>query len=120
MVKAHRLVYHSILGLRVIKKDTKEAFRASVTRTSTAFARSASLFVPAVGVGFYRGNVQRFRGGLVFKAHRLVYHSTIGLRVIKKKKKVGHGPPDFWRSMTNRLYKLNNPTFLNTRFSSLE
>jgi len=26
-------------------------------------------------------------GGLVFKAHRLVYHSTLGLRVIKKKKK---------------------------------
>ena len=30
--------------------------------------------------------VQRFRGGLVFKAHRLVYHSTPGWRVIKKKK----------------------------------
>jgi len=25
--------------------------------------------------------------GLVFKAHRLFYHSTLGLRVIKKKKK---------------------------------
>ena len=31
-------------------------------------------------------NVQRFRGGLVFKAHRLLYHSTLGVRVIKKKK----------------------------------
>jgi len=31
-------------------------------------------------------NVKRFRGGLVFKAHRLVYHSTLGWRVIKKKK----------------------------------
>jgi len=31
-------------------------------------------------------NVKRFRGGLVFKAHRLLYHSTLGLRVIKKKK----------------------------------
>jgi len=30
--------------------------------------------------------VKRFRGGLVFKAHRLVYHSTLGLRVIQKKK----------------------------------
>jgi len=30
--------------------------------------------------------VKRFRGGLVFKAHRLVYHPTSGLRVIKKKK----------------------------------
>ena len=30
-------------------------------------------------------NVKRFRGGLVFKAHRLLYLSTLGLRVIKKK-----------------------------------
>jgi len=28
--------------------------------------------------------VKRFRGGLVFKAHRLVYHSTLGWRVIKR------------------------------------
>ena len=27
----------------------------------------------------------RFREGLVFQAHRLLYHSTLGLRVIKKK-----------------------------------
>jgi len=33
--------------------------------------------------------VQRFRGGLAFKAHRLLYHSTLGLRVIEKKKRVG-------------------------------
>jgi len=32
-------------------------------------------------------NVQRFRGGLVFKAHRLLYHSTLGLRVIKKRRR---------------------------------
>jgi len=31
-------------------------------------------------------NVERFRGWLVFKARRLLYHSTLGLRVIKKKK----------------------------------
>ena len=31
-------------------------------------------------------NVQWFRGGLVFKAHRLVYHPPLGLRVIKKKR----------------------------------
>ena len=29
--------------------------------------------------------MQWFRGGLVFEAHRLVYHSILGLRVIKKK-----------------------------------
>ena len=34
----------------------------------------------------HRRNVNRFRGGLVFKAHRRVYHSTLGWRVIKKKK----------------------------------
>ena len=32
------------------------------------------------------------RGGLVFKANRLLYHSTVGSRVIKKKKNIpGHG-----------------------------
>jgi len=31
--------------------------------------------------------VKRFRGGLVFKARRLVYHSTLGLRVMKKTNK---------------------------------
>jgi len=49
-------------------------------------------FGPSVRVGgrekqIHR-NVQRFRGGLVFKAHRLVCHSTLGLRVIRKKKKL--------------------------------
>ena len=32
-------------------------------------------------------NLERFRGELVSKAHRLLYHSTLGSRVIKKKKK---------------------------------
>jgi len=32
-------------------------------------------------------NVERFRGGLVFKADRLLYHPTLGSRVMKKKKK---------------------------------
>ena len=31
--------------------------------------------------------MKRFRGGLVFKAHKLSHHSTLGSRVIKKKKK---------------------------------
>jgi len=31
-------------------------------------------------------DLKRFRGGLAFKAHRLLYHSTLGLGVIKKKK----------------------------------
>ena len=32
-------------------------------------------------------DVKRFRGGLVFKTHRRAYRSTLGLRVMKKKKK---------------------------------
>ena len=31
--------------------------------------------------------MKRFRGGLVFKAHRLLYHSTLGSKVMKKKRK---------------------------------
>ena len=45
-------------------------------------------------------NVKRLRGGLGFTAHRLVYHSTLGSKVIKKKKKftaqpaaAGSSPP---------------------------
>ena len=32
-------------------------------------------------------NVQRFRGGLVFKAPRLLHHSTLGMSVMMTKKK---------------------------------
>ena len=38
-----------------------------------------------------RRNVKRFRSGLVLKAHRFVYHSPIGSRAIKKKKKQAPG-----------------------------
>ena len=31
-------------------------------------------------------NVQKFRGALIFRANRLLYHSNLGLRVIQKKK----------------------------------
>ena len=40
----------------------------------------------------WKEQVQRFRGGLVFEAHRLVYQSTLGWRVIKKKKEKKHLP----------------------------
>ena len=36
-----------------------------------------------------RARATTFRGGLVFMAHRLLYHPTLGLRVIKKKKDRG-------------------------------
>ena len=34
--------------------------------------------------GLLRRNVTRFQGGLVCKAHRLLYHSTLGSREINK------------------------------------
>ena len=43
---------------------------------------------PAFWVQLLHRNVKRFRGGLVFKARRRLYHSTRGVRVIRKKKKV--------------------------------
>ena len=35
-------------------------------------------------------NVERFRGGLVVKARRLLYHSALGLRVIKRRERTLH------------------------------
>jgi len=37
----------------------------------------------------FQERVQRFRGGLESEAHRLLYRSTLGLRVITKKNLVG-------------------------------
>ena len=48
-----------------------------------------------------RINVKRSRGGLVFKAHRLLYHSTLGLRVIKNKRK--------WRRHTRQAPSTSPP-----------
>ena len=48
----------------------------------------------------FRRNVKQLRGGLVSKAHRLLFHSTLGSRIIKKKKNLGAGsrPLDAGRS----------------------
>ena len=48
------------------------------------------------GADRIRGNVRQFPGRLVFKAHRLVYHSILGWRVIKKKKTELGLPPAPW------------------------
>jgi hypothetical protein len=40
-------------------------------------------------------NVERFRGGLVFKAHTLLNHSILGSRVIKKRRKSAASPSRF-------------------------
>ena len=46
-----------------------------------------------------RRNVKWFRGGLVFEAHRLFYHSIPGMGVINKKKKLKQkSETRVWRS----------------------
>jgi len=57
--------------------------------TSSSKASFAEMFRSATNAwfGYAVRNEKRFRGGLVFKAHRRVYHSNLGLKVIKKKKK---------------------------------
>jgi len=68
-------VYHSTPGLRVIKKKKGEG--------DLGFAvLLEKLLAPVVVLQPDR----LFRGGLVFKSHRLSYHSTLGLKVIKKAK----------------------------------
>ena len=56
--------------------DLNRRLFAAFNRRRLDFRRSASRIV------------KRFRRGLVCKVHRLLCHSTLGLRVIKKKKKV--------------------------------
>ena len=63
--------------IRQARPDSGLGFRVQVLTTFEGVPSS-------LGSG-YRADVKRFWGGLVFKAHRLVYHSTLGLRVIKKK-----------------------------------
>ena len=61
---APQRITQSIIELRAVPIDTVRNLRTNTSR-----------------------NVKRFQGGIVFQAHRLVYHSTLGLRVIKKKKR---------------------------------
>ena len=43
-------------------------------------------YVTAVLEQLLRRDVKQFWGGLVFKAHRLVHHSTVGWRVIERRR----------------------------------
>ena len=42
--------------------------------------------LPGVEGRSFSRNVERFRGGLVFKAYRLLHHSTLDSRAMKKKR----------------------------------
>ena len=54
---------------------------------SIASARSLSV-TSCISEQLISINVERSRGGLVFKAHELMYHSTLGSRVIKQKRRL--------------------------------
>ena len=57
------------------------------------FAFGVGLWGPVIsvqGAGCrVQGVVWWFQGGLAFKAHKLLYHSTLGLIIITKKQRVG-------------------------------
>jgi len=77
---------------RVYEPRTRARLRYTATRRRRQTARpSAPRSRPNANTStrsfFLIFIVQRFRGGLVFKAHRLLCHSTLGWRVITKKKR---------------------------------
>jgi len=76
----HKWPGHAISGRRLVDHP-----QVSSTVFQKPERRNKKLFAPPLPHSGLRR--ERFRGGLVFKAHRLLYHSTLGLRVIKKKKK---------------------------------
>ena len=49
-----------------------------------AFCWTLNRFVPELPLNGSNRRAE-FQGGLVFKIHRLFYHSTLGSRVVKKK-----------------------------------
>ena len=62
------------------------AARPEMVTTEVASRSTSVVSVTCAREPIHR-NVKRFRGGLLSKAQRLLYHSTLGSRVIKKKKK---------------------------------
>ena len=76
--KAHRLLYHPTLGLRVIKKKRKRLDRERPSKVSSGTTRQD---VPESRIAWIAIDSSLNLHGALFKAHRLVYHSTLGSRV---------------------------------------
>ena len=76
--------------IRQSRPDSGRDFKAKVLKTFRVVPSSLEKMIgfvkPVAAAYVLRTNGKRFRGGLVFKAHTLVYHSTLGSRVMKKKK----------------------------------
>ena len=67
----------------------KSSGAGAVNTSCVVLGRRESAKAVARGGRGVRRNAKRFRGGLVFKAHRLLYHLTLGSRVKEKKRKRG-------------------------------
>jgi len=87
----HRVTYTYQMGGREQAKTAlaslplKPAFRVSGFELRVwGFVFRASCFVFRVSGVRPPRNVKRFRGGLSFKAHRLLYHPTLGLSVKRR------------------------------------
>ena len=63
-----------------------EGFRSCVLRKRNlpAFRRTPRAVSSPITSQLLGRNMMRFRGGLVCEAYRLVYHSTLGSRVLQK------------------------------------
>ena len=80
-----RLDTNHLLTLQVCRHESNSQNNYS-SLDSGSCVKPRRLFLHGVTISeqlLYR-NVQRLRGGLVFKVHRLLYHSTLDLRVIIK------------------------------------
>ena len=91
---AHRLLDHSTYGSRFMKMKNCVGFFVDETRAKGLFPIDYDY--PANGevsvcVGnpspLLHINVQRFQGGLVFEAYGLLYHSTLDLKVKRRRRR---------------------------------
>ena len=91
----HICIYSNVYIFETWRARTRCSRTSSSARSSPASSLFLEPFVSSLfdsGMGLltwvrgWRLGEKRFRGRLVFKAHRWLYHSTLGSRVIKKKK----------------------------------
>ena len=80
------------MALRSLTRASNWAWLKSVLRSGVynrpAVELRAGRTSVALGSSLLRSNEKRFRGGLVFKARRLLYHSTLG-ESIKEEERSG-------------------------------
>ena len=92
-IQTSRLSINTSLSVAGGKPPEWKERSAAILRTVKDLEQKGYTFEGAdasVDLMIRRSDPGQFRGGLVFQAHRRLYHSTLGLRVIKKKKNSSH------------------------------